>query len=145
MYVVDSTLLQVKGVVERKMKERELNRNSRGADGGVAQDVRQEVNRSSPLDRGVTGGWQIVSEEREVSDQQLRAEEGSNRLKMVEKYELMQRYARAGLWSDVESTAAQVAVVWRAMTRRGGEGTVDKMLVRVRFESRWVVWTVVDG
>ena len=30
MYVVDSTLLQVKGVVERKMKERKLNRNSRG-------------------------------------------------------------------------------------------------------------------
>ena len=36
VYVVDSTLLQVKEVVERKMKERELNRNSRGADGGVA-------------------------------------------------------------------------------------------------------------
>ena len=101
--------------------------------------MEQIVDRASPPDRSGSGGVQHGGEEVVATDVELRGAEGSNRLKMVESFELMQRYARASLWTDVEATSQQVAIAWRAFTKRGGEGTVDKMLVRTRFESRCVM------
>ena len=127
-------LLQVKGVSARRMA-REVNRNVREEE----VNVEQEVTRSHPLGRRGVGGEQQVAEEMGVSDEELRGAEGSNRLRMVEMYELMVRYARANLWTDVETAAGQVAMAWRAFTMRGGEATADRMLVRIRFESRYVL------
>ena len=137
-------------------RERELDRHRREVNGKVEQvnrsspsspqvrrrtggNVEQIVDRASPPDRSGSGGVQHGGEEVVATDVELRGAEGSNRLKMVESFELMQRYARASLWTDVEATAQQVAIAWRAFTKRGGEGTVDKMLVRTRFESRCVI------
>ena len=123
-------------------KVEQLNRSSLHSPqvrGGTGEKVEQVANRASPPDRSGSGGAQLGGEEVVATDLELRGAEGSNRLKMVESFELMQRYYRASLWTDVESTAAQVALAWRAFTRRGGEGTVDRMLVRIRFESRCVL------
>ena len=126
-------LIQANGVSARRV-EREVNRNVREEQ----VNVEQEVTTSPPLGRRGAGVGQ-VAEEMGLTDEELRGAEGSNRLRMVEMYEMMVRYSRASLWTDVEAAAGQVAMAWRAFTRRGGEATADRMLVRIRFESRCVL------
>ena len=127
--VVEKTHLQAKGASGKV----ETHKNKQVAK-RTNEEVKVIVKKDCPLVRGGPGDGQLGKEE--VSEQQMRSEEGSHRLAMVEQYELMKRYARAGLWSDVEFAASQVAVAWRAMNRRGGEATVDRKLLRIRFESR---------
>ena len=99
------------------------------------------ITQDSPLVRGGSGDGQPVQDE--VSQLQMRSEEGANRLALVEHYEMMKRFAAAGLWSDVEVTAGKVAVAWKALVRRGGEATVDRMLLRVRFVASFTRLTFV--
>ena len=126
--VVQETHLQVKGATGQV----EMTKNKQVAE--CNEEVKVVVTQNSPLVRGGSGDGQSVQDE--VSELQMRSEEGANRLALVEHYELMKRYAAAGLWTDVEATAGKVAVAWKALIRRGGEATVDRMLLRVRFESR---------
>ena len=126
--VVQETLLQVKGTSGQV----EMTKNRQVAQ--TNEEVKVVITQDSPLARGGSGDGQSVQEE--VSEVQMRAEEGANRLALVEHYEMMKRFAAAELWSDVEVTAGKVAVAWKALVRRGGEATVDRMLLRVRFESR---------
>ena len=67
---------------------------------------------------------------------QLREAEEGHRLAMVEDFAKLQRFASASLWSDVEAIAARIAVAWRGLVARGGEGTVDRKFYRIRFVSR---------
>ena len=123
--VVQETHLQVKGASGQV----EMHKNKQVAKSN--EEVKVVITQDSPLVRGGSGDGQS-----EVSELQMRSEEGANRLALVEHYEMMKRFAAAGLWTDVEATAGKVAVAWKALVRRGGEATVDRMLLRVRFESR---------